>query len=130
MKKFRDLVAATMSPDAQRRAHELAQTDLAEMELVELREALRVRQSDLAKKMEVTQAAISRLERRPNVLLNTLANYIEGLGGQLEVRAVLPDRTIRLTHLLATIERKKIRTKNHNRRKASSEKLKREHAMA
>ncbi len=28
-------------------------------------------------------------------------NYLNALGGRLELRAVLPDRTIELTHLLA-----------------------------
>lgn len=104
--KFRDLVAATMSPEAERRAHDLAQRDLAEMELVELREALKVSQDDLAKRLKVTQVAVSRLERRPNMLLETLSNYIEALGGELELRAVLPNRTVKLSRLLASAREK------------------------
>jgi transcriptional regulator with XRE-family HTH domain len=106
-KKFRDLVDRTMTREARRRAHELARQQLFEMELAELREALEIRQEDLAEKLKVTQATISRLERRPNVLLESLSNYIEGLGGTLELRAVLPDRTVRLTHMFARVERKK-----------------------
>jgi transcriptional regulator with XRE-family HTH domain len=97
----------TMTKGEQRRARLLAMRDLAEMELAELRQALHVSQEDLAEKMKVTQVAISRLERRPNVLLESLSNYIEALGGKLELRAVLPNRTIRLTHLLAIAERRK-----------------------
>ena len=80
--------------------------DLAEMELAELRETLQVSQEELAKKLKVTQAATSRLERRPNLLLETIANYIEALCGRLELHAVLPHRTVRLTHLLLATERK------------------------
>ena len=54
----------------------------------------------------MTHAAISRLERRPNLLLESIASYIEALGGRLELHAVLPNRTVRLTHLLAATERK------------------------
>ena len=97
----------TMTKEEQRAAGLLALRDLAEMELAELREALQVSQEELARKLKVTQVAVSRLERRPNVLVETLSNYIEGLGGQLELRAVLPNRTVRLTHLLATTGRKK-----------------------
>ncbi|MGA3166353.1 MAG: helix-turn-helix domain-containing protein [Terriglobia bacterium] len=97
----------TMTKDEQRLAHALAMRDLADMELSELREALQVSQGELAKKLKVTQAAISRLERRPNVLLESIANYVEALGGRLELHAVLPHRTVKLTHLLATAERKK-----------------------
>ena len=92
----------TMTEDERRQAHMLAVRDLAEMELAELREALQVSQAMLAKKLKVTQVAISRLERRPNVLLESIANYIEALGGKLELYAVLPNRTVKLTHLLST----------------------------
>lgn len=51
--------------------------DLTEMEHAELREALQLSQEELAKKLKVTQAAIPRLERRPNVLLESLANYVQ-----------------------------------------------------
>jgi len=97
----------TMTKQEQRTAGLLALRDLAEMELAELREALQVSQEDLAEKLKVTQVAVSRLERRPNILVETLSNYIEGLGGRLELRAILPNRTVRLTHLLATSKRKK-----------------------
>jgi transcriptional regulator with XRE-family HTH domain len=100
----------TMTKDEQRAARVLALRDLAQMELAELREALRVTQKDLAKKLKVTQVSVSRLERRPNVLVETLSNYIRGLGGHLELHAVLPNRTIKLTHLLASAERKAART--------------------
>jgi transcriptional regulator with XRE-family HTH domain len=98
----------TMSEDEQRQAHILAERDLAEMELAELREALQVSQELLAKKLKVTQVAISRLERRPNVLVESIAHYVEALGGKLELYAVLPNRTVKLTHLLSTTEGKKI----------------------
>jgi len=102
-KNFTELKNETMTPEAQRLAHRMAMKELAEMELAELRKALHIRQNDLARKIKVTQADISQLERRPNVSLSTLANYVEGLDGKIEVRAVLPDRTIELTHLLAPI---------------------------
>jgi len=97
----------TMTKDEQRLARRLALRDLAEMELAQLRETLQVSQEELAKKLKVTQAAISRLERRPNLLIESVANYIEALGGRLELHAVLPNRTVRLTHLLAATQRKR-----------------------
>ncbi len=107
----------TMTKDEQRLAHRLAMRDLAEMELAELRETLQVSQEELAKKLKVTQAAISRLERRPNLLLESIANYIEALGGRLELHAVLPNRTVRLTHLLAATERKRAAPAGRRRRR-------------
>jgi hypothetical protein len=105
------------SKDQQRRIHELAMKDLAKMELAELREALQVRQTELAKKMKTTQVAVSRLERRPNLMLSSISNYIEALGGTLELRAVLPNRTIRLSGLLATTGNRKKRSESVKRRR-------------
>jgi len=89
-----------MTRAQQARAHKLAMEDLAEMELRDLREALQVTQVELAKKLKTTQAAVSRLEKRPQMLVNTLRDYVEALGGKIEVRAVLPDATVSLTHFL------------------------------
>jgi len=71
---------------------------LAEMELAELREALAIRQADLAEKLKTTQAAVSRLERRGNMTIGSLKGYIEALGGKLEVNAILPGRTVKIAH--------------------------------
>jgi transcriptional regulator with XRE-family HTH domain len=96
-----------MSKRDQRRGHELAMAESAQMELAELREALKVRQTELAKKLNITQVGVSRLERRPNVLLRSISNYVEALGGELELRVIFPNRTIRLTHLLLAPNGKK-----------------------
>lgn len=95
---WRDIKNQTMTKKQQARAHALAMRDLAELELRELREALQITQVALAKKLKTTQAAVSRLEKRPHMFINTLGDYVEALGGKIEVRAVLPDRTVSLTH--------------------------------
>jgi len=99
-KPFSELVTK-MSPAAQRRSRKKANTILAEMELRELREALEITQVELAKKLKTTQAAVSRLEKRRHMLIDTLGGYVEGLGGRIEVHAVLPGRTVSLTHFLS-----------------------------
>jgi hypothetical protein len=35
-------------------------------------------------------------------VLESVANYVKALGGKLELYAVLPNRTVKLTHLLST----------------------------
>jgi transcriptional regulator with XRE-family HTH domain len=95
----------TMTRDEQRKARARAMGELAGMELAELRQILDLSQEELAAKMKVSQVAISRLERRPNIQLETLSSYIKALGGTLELQAVLPNRTIVLTHLITTRER-------------------------
>ena len=98
-KKFRDLMAATMPNDSRKRVRRRVQTELKKMELAELRDALKVSQSEMARRLQVSQVAISRLERRKNPQLGSIANYVRALGGSVEIHAKLSGRTIALDHL-------------------------------
>jgi len=60
--------------------------------LKELRKATQHTQDDLAISMGVGQGAISRLEKRQDMLVSTLAHYVEGIGGKLQILATFPDR--------------------------------------
>jgi transcriptional regulator with XRE-family HTH domain len=88
--KFQDLVAK-MPPDARRRGEQRTRELLAAMPLVELRHAREVTQQHLAEILGVNQAAVSRLERRTDMYVSTLRNFIKAMGGRLEIRAVFPD---------------------------------------
>jgi len=59
--------------------------------LGELREIHGLTQADLGTKLGIKQAAVSRVERRSDLHLDTLATIIEALGGRLEIRASFPD---------------------------------------
>jgi len=50
----------------------------------------------LAERLNVTQSAISKLESADDVLLSTLRNYVEALGGKLIVRAEFGDEAVDL----------------------------------
>ncbi|HEY2823791.1 MAG TPA: helix-turn-helix transcriptional regulator [Candidatus Acidoferrum sp.] len=96
-KNFREL-EAKMSPEGIARSNEIAQKLLAEIELSELREKRKVTQTQLAGRLKRTQATISQIEGRNDWLVSTLNEYVQALGGELDVRAIFPDKTIRLTH--------------------------------
>jgi hypothetical protein len=36
------------------------------------------------------------MERRTDVYVSTLAKFVEAMGGQLEIRVLFPDRTVRI----------------------------------
>jgi transcriptional regulator with XRE-family HTH domain len=79
---------------SEERREEIRREALAELERIgfgKLRQAREQTQVALAEKLDVPQSAISRMERRTDLLLSTLRGYIEGLGGTLELRAVFPD---------------------------------------
>ena len=64
--------------------------------LSRLREERGVTQQELAEQMRVTQANISRVEHQEDLYLSTLRNYVEALGGKLEIHAVFDDQTVDL----------------------------------
>jgi transcriptional regulator with XRE-family HTH domain len=89
-KPFKTLVAK-MSPDAQERAKARTREMLLEMNLQELRlRCAELTQEAVAKLLDVTQAFVSKFERREDVLMSTLYGYVEALGGELEIRAKFP----------------------------------------
>src|SRR5271155_1939012 len=93
--KFSEL-RAQMSPEARAEARRLADEDLKEMPLHELRAARHLTQQQLAKSLDMTQAAVSQLEQSTDVYLSTLENFVEAMGGRLEMYAVFPDGRVRL----------------------------------
>jgi hypothetical protein len=54
-----------------------------------LREAAQKTQADVARATEMDQSEISRLEQREDMKLSTLRRYVQALGGDVEVTAVL-----------------------------------------
>ncbi|MCJ8205998.1 XRE family transcriptional regulator [Pseudomonas sp. RGM2987] len=94
-KKFADLVAHR-SPESQIRAQALYQKLRAEMPLHELRQAQELSQDALAKTLQINQAAVSKMERRTDMYISTLRNYIRAMGGELEIIATFPDGQVRI----------------------------------
>lgn len=45
----------------------------------------------------MNQGEVSKIEHRTDIYLSTLAGYVEALGGKLEIRAVFPNREMRIT---------------------------------
>ncbi len=64
---------------------------LIALDLAELRARRRLTQLELAGRLGVRQPSVSRLEHRDNLYLSTLREYVEALGGRLEVAAVFDD---------------------------------------
>jgi DNA-binding XRE family transcriptional regulator len=61
--------------------------------LAEIRRRRGMTQKQLAEAMRVSQANISRIEHGEDAQLSTIRNYVNALGGRLEIRAVFPDRS-------------------------------------
>ena len=96
IRKFRELIDAMPANRRQKIAQRVRET-IAAMPLDELRKARQMTQAKLAQSLGVNQGEVSKIEHRTDLYLSTLSEYVEALGGRLEIRAVFPDREVRIT---------------------------------
>jgi transcriptional regulator with XRE-family HTH domain len=90
-----------MSPAARERSRTLAEKYRAEMALDELREARAMTQVHLAKILGVNQAAVSKLERRADMYVSTLQDFVKAMGGELKITARFPEGTVEINQFEA-----------------------------
>ena len=98
--KFSELAKQTMTPESIARSRKAAIQEIAAMELSELRDTLKVTQVDLAQRMKVSQAAISKLEKpNRNIHVDQLRSIVSAMGGNLIIIADFDDRKVELSHI-------------------------------
>jgi DNA-binding XRE family transcriptional regulator len=95
-KAWSEIKRETMSKERITRVRREAHAELRAMTLRQLREEAGMTQVELADLAESTQAALSRIERREDNPIATLRRYVEALGGELEVVAVLGNKRVKL----------------------------------
>jgi transcriptional regulator with XRE-family HTH domain len=76
-----------MSSAEQERSRRLAANYRSGMALDELRQAREMTQVHLAKILRVNQAAVSKIERRADMYVNTLQDFVKAMGGELKITA-------------------------------------------
>ena len=96
VKNFKTL-REKMSPESRQRSRTLAAKYRGEMPLNELREALAITQVHLARILRVNQAAVSKMERRTDMYVSTLQDFIKAMGGELKITAKFPDGSVEIT---------------------------------
>jgi DNA-binding XRE family transcriptional regulator len=94
-KNFRTLYEK-LPAAVKRRSERWVTREVKALALRELREAKKLTQEEMAGRLKVEQAAISKLERRQDMYLSTLEKYVSGMGGKLELRAVFPSGSVSL----------------------------------
>ena len=67
-----------------------------EMALGELRQVLEISQTELARRLNVKQPAISRLEKRDDMSVGHLREVVEAMGGQLDLTAKFPGLEVKI----------------------------------
>jgi hypothetical protein len=56
--------------------------------------------SRAADRLSIAQSNVSRLERRDDMLISTLRQVVQALGGELKVTAVFPEGSVEITQFL------------------------------
>jgi predicted XRE-type DNA-binding protein len=96
-----DDVIAALPPERQEKVETRFQELKQQVEgLGELRRVAGKAQAEIASALKIKQPSVSKIERQADLYLSTLRNYIEAIGGKLDLVVRLPSRPpIHLEHL-------------------------------
>ena len=94
--RFDDYMAKLPKKRQQAIKKRAAELIAEEATLRQLREARERSQVEMAERLHIKQAAVSKLERRTDMYLSTLRSYIEAMGGKLEIIARFPNQAVRI----------------------------------
>jgi predicted XRE-type DNA-binding protein len=111
-----DDIVAALPQDRQQAINERHQELTQEIEgLRELRQIAGKAQAEVASALNITQPSVSKIEKQTDMHFSTLRNYVEAIGGELELTVKLPERpALRIHHLgdLAPISASQARKKS------------------
>jgi DNA-binding XRE family transcriptional regulator len=101
--KWKD-VRKTLSPEAEERIQQSVKEAAGVMTLHQLREARSLTQVNLAKVLQINQGAVSKMEKRADMYISTLRNFIQAMGGQLQVKAIFPEGEVQIDQFESVAE--------------------------
>lgn len=85
-----------MGAEAQKAVKERKQQLITQALLHEIREHLGITQEEMAERLGMKQANVSRTQRRRDLKLSTLKRHVEAMGGELDIVAKFPANEIHL----------------------------------
>jgi DNA-binding transcriptional regulator YiaG len=98
---------ARMSPEAQAKSEVEALRLEEEMNLAEVRRALKLSQDEIAQTLQIGQGSVAKIERRADMYVSTLRRFIEAMGGQLEIVARFPDHSVKIKNFADLSEKER-----------------------
>lgn len=103
-RKWRE-IRGTFSPEVEAEIARRVKEAAGVMTLYQLRQARSLTQVNLAKVLNVNQGAVSRMEKRTDMYVSTLRNFIQAMGGQLQVKAIFPEGEVEIDQFESLAER-------------------------
>jgi len=91
MSDWRDVILHDLTPEDRADVEAKGRRIAAESRTIaQARKALALTQTQVASAMEITQGALSQMEKRDDMMVSTIQAYIEAMGGKLELIATFP----------------------------------------
>ncbi|HOP25738.1 MAG TPA: helix-turn-helix transcriptional regulator [Candidatus Sabulitectum sp.] len=94
-KPFRNLTDG-MSPERKKKIELQANELIREMEIGELRKALKITQEELAVALKMKQSSISRIEHQSDMFISTLRSILSAMGASLKIVASFPEGDVQI----------------------------------
>ncbi len=85
-----------MAPEAQAQAGVEARRLGEEMDLAQVRRALKLSQDEIAQTLQIGQASVAKIEKRADMYVSTLRRFVEAMGGELDIVARFPDHSVKI----------------------------------
>ncbi len=87
---------ARMTPEAQQQVEIVSLSLEEEMDLAEVRRAMKLSQDELAQTLQVGQGSVAKIEKRADMYVSTLRRFIEAMGGELEITAKFGGHSVKI----------------------------------
>lgn len=87
---------ARMSSKAQAEAEAEALRLGEQMNLAEVRRALKLSQDEIAQTLQIGQGSVAKFEKRADMYVSTLRRFIEAMGGELEIVARFAGHSVKI----------------------------------
>ncbi|MEI7555939.1 XRE family transcriptional regulator [Candidatus Chlorohelix sp.] len=118
-KRLEDVIATLPQERQQAIQRETERLIAEELSLRELRKTLAHSQEMIGKKLGVKQAEVSKIERRADMYVSTLRDYVEAMGGELDIIVRFPQHApVRINQFEDLGETASTRSRRATRRKA------------
>jgi len=99
---------ARMAPEAQAEAEAEAMRLGEEMDLAEVRRALKLSQDEIAQTLQIGQGSVAKIEKRADMYVSTLRRFIEAMGGELEIVARFADHVVKIKNFADLNEKERV----------------------
>ena len=97
-----------MTPAARAKAEAEALRLEGEMDLAEVRRAMKLSQDEIAQTLQIGQGSVAKIEKRTDMYVSTLRRFIEAMGGELEIVARFADHSVKIKNFADLTEKESV----------------------